>query len=512
MFSIERLDRETSRLQELLRLIQTNKYKADTVWNNFCMEMNKEKRPAPRKYFHKHPKTISNSSSEILTPNITTHVPKYVTKAKSANTIKFTEPVYDITDNEEDWDTRRDSIESTDVVTIRDDAFKRSSKHKCEIDKNVKFSTINSAKNAMNKQIGVVSKKSSKELRPRDEVAEKDNFEAKTQGIIDKCMHCMEDIRMQFDVGITPPDGLNDLERRKKRSSEFASRFSRNYLYQLNRQLSDIKKLLHPSSARISNQNSYVIKQKITSSYQTILQGLQAYLSHLPKSTTVGIPDKIKELLKEIASLCDMHRSYSSTDLNCNVKSNELLDVFEVRSRCLIDKIDEYYSTASVISLLQQSQSKFSLLESSKARKKNNMKSRYSMYSGITTRKDVYWKRAVAALARKKYNVQSKYKTAYFKHRPPIEKETIIKPVVKTKTMERRSSTSIKLKPPIDDDNIKTMIQMEKEKYQRSAIKGNDGTVAAINDGSLQVIEKLVERLKEEDKVRFYRCVLKLNG
>lgn len=132
---------------------------------------------------------------------------------------------------------------------------------------------------------------------------------------------------MQFDVGITPPDGLNDLERRKKRSSEFASRFSRNYLYQLNRQLSDIKKLLHPSSARISNQNSYVIKQKITSSYQTILQGLQAYLSHLPKSTTVGIPDKIKELLKEIASLCDMHRSYSSTDLNCNVKSNELLDV-----------------------------------------------------------------------------------------------------------------------------------------------------------------------------------------
>lgn len=45
---------------------------------------------------------------------------------------------------------------------------------------------------------------------------------------------------MQLDIGISPPDGMEDLERRKKRSSEFASRFSRNYLYQLNRLVSYI--------------------------------------------------------------------------------------------------------------------------------------------------------------------------------------------------------------------------------------------------------------------------------
>lgn len=77
------------------------------------------------------------------------------------------------------------------------------------------------------------------------------------------------------------------------------------------------------------------------------------------------------------------------------------LQVFEVRSRCLIDKIDEYYTSTSAISL-PLSQSKFSLLDSSKARKNNNIKSKYAMYNGIPTRKDVYWKRAAAALAKKK--------------------------------------------------------------------------------------------------------------
>ncbi|KRT83503.1 hypothetical protein AMK59_4540 [Oryctes borbonicus] len=503
MYSFEQLDRETARLHQLLKMIQTNKYKADTVWNSFCMEMNKGNQKPQKKYFKKHPKTLSESSSEILSPRpkASCLIRKNLNTAKSANNIKFAEP----TNNEDELTIETGSISSVEAVTIRQEyPLKRASKNKC-----ANVSTMKSKDNTNRKRSkanksshdSIVNKKSSKELETTisgkvKEDVEKCNFEAKLQGIIEKSLNCMEDIRVQLDIGITPPDGLDDLERRKKRSSEFASRFSRNYLYQLNRQLSDLKKLLCPTSGRSSHQNSLLAKQKITSPYQTILQGLQAYLTHLPISTPMGVPDKIKELLKEVNTLCELQRSYTGIDINSNVKNNELLDIYEVRSRCLIEKIDDYYSTASVISLLQ-SQSKFSLLEQSKARKKSNIKSRYSMYTGMPTRKDAHWKRAAASLARKKYNVQSKYKTAYFKHRPPIEKQPVVKPVIKTKPIEKKSSTNIKIKPTIDDDNIKTLIEMEKEKTQKSAVKDPE----IVGDNLVPLIEKLIDKLKEENKI-----------
>lgn len=58
-----------------------------------------------------------------------------------------------------------------------------------------------------------------------------------------------------------------------------------------------------------------------------VLQGLQAYLTHLPISTMIAVPDKIKELLKEIATLCDIQRSCTAIDINSNVKSTDLVDV-----------------------------------------------------------------------------------------------------------------------------------------------------------------------------------------
>ncbi|GJQ82282.1 hypothetical protein Trydic_g19479 [Trypoxylus dichotomus] len=503
MYSFEQLDKETARLHQLLKMIQANKYKEDTVWNNFCMEMNKEKNKPPKRYFQKHPKNLSESSSEILSPKPKDNdiVPRNLNTVKSVNNIKFAA-------SEEEPGIETGSAPSIEVVTIRQEyPLKRTLKSKC-----VNVKAAKSRDNTNRKDLkankssrdSIVNKKSSKELKtaPSGKVKEdieKCNFEAKLLGTIKKCLNCMEDIRLQLDIGITPPDGLDDLERRKKRSSEFASRFSRNYLYQLNRQLSDLRKLLCPTSARAMLQNNSHIKQKITSSYQTILQGLQAYATHLPISTPMGASDKIKELLKEVGALCEMQRSYVSIDVNSNVRSNELLDIFEVRSRCLIEKIDDYYSTASVVSL-PQSQSKFSLLEQSKARKKNNIKSRYSMYSGMSNRKDAYWQRAVASLARKKYNVQSKYKTAYFKHRPPIEKQPIVKPVVKAKLVEKKSSTSIKIKPTIDDDNIKTLIEMEKEKKEKLGTKGI-GHSKSVGDSLVPLVENLVETLKEENKV-----------
>lgn len=41
-----------------------------------------------------------------------------------------------------------------------------------------------------------------------------------------------------METGIAPPDGAEDLARRRKRAGEFSNRFSRIYLYQLGRQVS----------------------------------------------------------------------------------------------------------------------------------------------------------------------------------------------------------------------------------------------------------------------------------
>lgn len=54
---------------------------------------------------------------------------------------------------------------------------------------------------------------------------------------IEKILTSMDNIRMLVETGVSPPDGAEDLARRKKRAVEFSARFSRVYLYQIGRQV-----------------------------------------------------------------------------------------------------------------------------------------------------------------------------------------------------------------------------------------------------------------------------------
>lgn len=47
--------------------------------------------------------------------------------------------------------------------------------------------------------------------------------------------------------------------------------------------------------------------QKLFSAYQVVLNGLQAYLSHLPSSIGGCSSDKLKLLLKQLIELLDVH-------------------------------------------------------------------------------------------------------------------------------------------------------------------------------------------------------------
>lgn len=97
--------------------------------------------------------------------------------------------------------------------------------------------------------------------------------------------------------GITAADGEEDDNRRQIRVKEFSSRFSRNYLYPLLRQLEQIEK---------SNTDN----SKLFACYQLVLNGLQSFQTHLP--TTIGNQaiDKFKILLKNLIKLVQLHEKF----------------------------------------------------------------------------------------------------------------------------------------------------------------------------------------------------------
>ncbi|XP_043269507.1 uncharacterized protein [Venturia canescens] len=107
------------------------------------------------------------------------------------------------------------------------------------------------------------------------------------------------------------PDGDRDLSRRQQRVQEFAIRFSRNYLYDLGRQIDDINRHLRAVSPEARFKPSrhgcslhlQAIELKLISAHQLLLQALTAYCKHIPTSVIKGQPGKIKEILQIVIQL-----------------------------------------------------------------------------------------------------------------------------------------------------------------------------------------------------------------
>ena len=110
------------------------------------------------------------------------------------------------------------------------------------------------------------------------------------------------------------PDGDRDLKRRQQRVIEFAVRFSRNYLYDLGRQVADIQRHVRAispsgrqrSSRRCISLHMNAIEYKLTSAHQLLLHALIAYCKHIPSSVLKGHPGKLKEILRVVVELKDI--------------------------------------------------------------------------------------------------------------------------------------------------------------------------------------------------------------
>ncbi|XP_030758078.1 uncharacterized protein LOC115883816 [Sitophilus oryzae] len=84
---------------------------------------------------------------------------------------------------------------------------------------------------------------------------------------------------------------------------------------------------------------------------------------------------------------------------------------------------------------------------------------RYSMYTATASfRRDAYFRKTVENLAKKKFNVKSKYKTATYKHRPPLQKEPDILTFPRLKLLGAKKSGT-RLNSPLNEDAIETMVE-----------------------------------------------------
>lgn len=133
-----------------------------------------------------------------------------------------------------------------------------------------------------------------------------------------------------FRLGnIPPPDGIKDLQRRQQCVAEFVVRFSRNYLYDLNRYVKDIQRhmcVISPRAIIRPNHRSlglhmHAIEHKLFAAHQLLQHALVAYCKHIPSSILKGHPGKFREILQvviDLKTMCDrLHLNYlGSGDTN----------------------------------------------------------------------------------------------------------------------------------------------------------------------------------------------------
>ncbi|KAJ9574873.1 hypothetical protein L9F63_007968, partial [Diploptera punctata] len=132
---------------------------------------------------------------------------------------------------------------------------------------------------------------------------------------------------------IPEPDGSQDMMRRRKRAVEFSARFARNYLFHLSRQICEIRKEMKDSSSTHRGQHTsrQALYQKLVSAHQTALQGLQAYVRHIPSSVRDAATAKMKEFfqnLTEVSQLCS--KLVSSIDSGTEGIEKKIIAVLEL--------------------------------------------------------------------------------------------------------------------------------------------------------------------------------------
>ncbi|CAH0563381.1 unnamed protein product [Brassicogethes aeneus] len=284
-------------------------------------------------------------------------------------------------------------------------------------------------------------------------------FDKKFKLVVEKILHGLNDVLLILEKGTPEADGEEDYVKRFDRVKGFSSRFVMNYLYPLEQQL----KYFEHGKPQTPN-------QKLITCYHLVCQGVQSYHNHLPTSVGKCAFEKMISLMSDLIKICDIHVGLIE-NLDESI-SQEYIYSLKKKAEQLIPKLTEIFRSKSNESLLKSNNTRTSLVSKNAKSTKNNknrkFQNRYAMYSSSNFyRKDVAFKKAMDQVSKKKFDVKSKYKTATFKHRPPVEKieETNGNIFQNPKSFfAKRSSSIIRSSPVLSariDDTVKTQIEVE---------------------------------------------------
>ncbi|KAL0272272.1 UNVERIFIED_CONTAM: hypothetical protein PYX00_005313 [Menopon gallinae] len=179
-------------------------------------------------------------------------------------------------------------------------------------------------------------------------------------------------------------ESLQDINRQRKRATEFAVRFSRNNLYEMKRLVNDIKQIIVPYPfENLAKCDGDVLCKKILLAYQSASQGLQTYINYMKNRTSLDVPEKTRELILLIVDLylCCEHLSLPGDQIDILTPCRELIVILDVK--------------------IAEESGKGHLLRMGDRNKEAEEDKRYSMYRTKLTNNG--WKKKTEALARLKF-------------------------------------------------------------------------------------------------------------
>ncbi|XP_031835741.1 uncharacterized protein LOC116428343 isoform X2 [Nomia melanderi] len=273
------------------------------------------------------------------------------------------------------------------------------------------------------------------------------------------------------------PDGNNDLKRRQQQTMEFAIRFSRNYLYNLNRLVTSIQRHIGAISTKTRLQHYHrsvtlhrdMIKQKLIAAHQLLIQALNAYCKHIPNSTSEGHSTKLQNVLQIVGNLRDICNKvdisanhFCSGDMNASLVEDDLqADIDTILSKLKLsleckEQPASHKNIEPTTSLTRTS------LQNGKQTNKKNLSSRLSMYS-IDVPKTNQRKNTELRGKKHGYQGEKKYKVEDVRnvHSQQFTIPELLYPSPATHTSSSKDTVLIDCTKKANyskDDDIKTMM------------------------------------------------------
>ncbi|XP_058789442.1 uncharacterized protein LOC131663215 [Phymastichus coffea] len=295
---------------------------------------------------------------------------------------------------------------------------------------------------------------------------------AKILNIQRKIFTVLNSISYELDR-IPLPDGDDDFLRRHQRIIEFSTRLSRNYLYELSRQISDIQrhiKAISPDNKMKLNRRGIIfhmqiIEQKLISTHQLLLTALSAYWKHIPSSVLKSHPGKLKDLLQTVLELKNICTEIKLTpDFYCSGDNRDTFLGNETENQCT-SILNRFRPISDNESQVPSHRTRSTAATPSRGKKLKNrnrqiaLSNRFNMYAvdmRLGKNSHVNKTRSVFQIPKNKDRSYVSVKQCQSSILPQSKKSLLSIEKISKETITNKSS---KINVPLKEDDIETMME-----------------------------------------------------